>query len=178
MQSGFEEIYHQYKNKVYNLALGYVRNREEAEEITQDVFVSIHQSLEKFENRSSLSTWIYRITINKSLDAIKAAKRKKRWASITRIFQSGPSLLDAQHATSDHPGVQLEQKEILATIFRCMDELPDQQRTALILSKIEHKSQVEIAEIMGTSPKAVESLVQRAKTNLNKKLGHIEGNEI
>jgi RNA polymerase sigma factor (sigma-70 family) len=177
MQSGFEEIYHQYKNKVYNLVLSYVRNREEAEEVTQDVFISVHQSIEKFEQRSSLSTWIYRITINKSLDAIKAAKRKKRWAIVTRIFQSGPSLLDSHHSTFDHPGVQLEQKEILSAIFNCMDELPDQQRTALILSKIEHKSQLEISEIMGISTKAVESLVQRAKTNLTKKLKDIEGNE-
>ncbi len=177
MQSGFEEIYHQYKNKVYNLALSYIRIKEEAEEITQDVFISVHQSIEKFEHRSSLSTWIYRITINKSLDAIKAAKRKKRWAVVTRIFQTSPSSLDSLHATFDHPGVQMEQKEILEAIFNCMNELPDQQRTALILSKIEHKSQVEIAEIMGISAKAVESLVQRAKTNLSKKLSDIEGNE-
>lgn len=71
-----EEIYSMYKNKVYNLALQYVQNIEDAEEITQDVFVNIHLSLAQFKYNAELSTWIYKITINKSLDYIKMKKRK------------------------------------------------------------------------------------------------------
>ena len=69
-----------YKRQVYNLALHYVHNSEDAEEITQDVFVKIFQKINQFQNQSELKTWIYRITINQSLDYIKARKSKKRWA--------------------------------------------------------------------------------------------------
>jgi RNA polymerase sigma factor (sigma-70 family) len=62
---------------VFNLALQYVQNYEEAQEIAQDVFVSVNQSMPTFKGESSIKTWVYRITINKSLDHIKAKKRKK-----------------------------------------------------------------------------------------------------
>lgn len=171
----FEEIYHAHKNLVFNLALQYVQNYEDAEEISQDVFVSIHQSIGSFNENSKLSTWIYRITINKSLDFVKAKQRKKRFGFLTSLFydDSNDVKHDAPHF--DHPGVQLEDKEGLANLFKHINQLPDNQKTALILSKIEQKSQAEIAELMNLSPKAVESLVQRAKTNLSKKINDSEG---
>ena len=75
----------------------------------------------------------------------------------------------------NHPGILLEHKEGLDNLFKKINELPDNQKTALILHKIEQKSQAEVAEIMNTSPKAVESLIQRAKTNLSKRIDNSEG---
>lgn len=161
---------------VYNLSLHYVQNVEDAQEITQDVFVIIYQSLDAFEEKSSLKTWIYRITINKSLDFIKARQRKKRFAFITSLFFDDSN--DLKHNPTDehnHPGVQLEDKEALAILFNHINQLPDNQKTALILHKIEQKSQVEVAEIMNLSPGAVESLIHRAKINLSKKITKSEG---
>lgn len=166
----FQEIYNTYNKLVYNLALQYVQNIEDAKEITQDTFVAIYQSLKNFEGKSELSTWIYRITINKSLDFIKTQKRKKRFAIITSLFNQDSEEIKHDLYAFDHPGVLLEQKEEIGRIFRLINELTDNQKTALILSKIEQKSQKEIAEIMNMSPKAVESLVQRAKVQLAKKL--------
>lgn len=164
------EIYNQYSKMVYNLALQYVQNKEDAEEITQDVFVVIHQSLDGFKGQSKFSTWIYRITINKSLDFIKAKKRKRRFGLLTSLFfESGEEAHRETHHFN-HPGIQLEQKEQVQRIFKCINELPPNQKTALLLSKLEQMSHKEIAEIMELSPKAVESLVQRAKSNLEKKL--------
>jgi len=80
----FETLYNTYKNLVFNLTLQYTQNYEDAQEITQDVFVSIHQSLSKFNKAAKLNTWIYRITINKSLYFIKSRKRKKRFGSIVQ----------------------------------------------------------------------------------------------
>lgn len=157
---------------VYNLALNYMQNHEDAQEITQDVFVSVHQSLPRFKGESSVSTWIYRITINRSLDAIKARNRKKRLGHIVSLF-GGSGAEDLY--TFDHPGVKLEQKAALEKIFRHINELPNSQKTALLLSKTEQRSQAEIAEIMGISTKAVESLLQRAKSTLAKKLEYTEG---
>lgn len=76
----FDSIYNQFKNMVYNLSLHFVQNNADAEEITQDVFVSVYQSLGQFRKDAELSTWIYRITINKCKDHIKAQNRKKRFA--------------------------------------------------------------------------------------------------
>ena len=75
----FEAFYIKNKNFVYNLALQYVQNIEEAQEITQDVFLKAHQKIHTFKGDATLETWLYRITINTSLDAIKAKKRKKRF---------------------------------------------------------------------------------------------------
>ena len=171
----FEEIYTKHSKQVYNLALHYVQNTADAEEITQDVFVAIHRSLHKFDGRSALSTWIYRITINKSLDFIKTQKRRKNFGFLSVLFYDDHH--EARHGIShaDHPGIIMEQKEAVQRIFDQINRLPPNQKTALILSKIEHKSQTEISEIMNMSPKAVESLIQRAKTNLAKNFGPREG---
>jgi RNA polymerase sigma-70 factor (ECF subfamily) len=171
----FEEIYHAHKNLVFNLALQYVQNYEDAEEISQDVFVSIHQYISSFNENSKLSTWIYRITINKSLDFVKAKQRKKRFGFLTSLFYDASNDLKHDSPHFDHPGIRLEHKEGLENLFKHINQLPDNQKTALILSKIEQKSQAEIAELMNLSPKAVESLVQRAKTNLSKKINDSEG---
>lgn len=166
----FETVYEEYKGLVFNLSLQYVQNYEDAQEITQDVFVSIYQSLENFNHQSKISTWIYRITINKSLDFIKARKRKKRLGLLTSLFFDNSHELRHELFTFDHPGIELEQKESMERLFAQINLLPDNQKTALILSKIECKTQSEIAQIMNLSPKAVESLVQRAKTGLAKKI--------
>lgn len=172
----FEELYNAHKRMVYNLALHYVQQTEDAEEITQDVFISVYQSLNSFKEESSISTWLYRITINKSLDFIKARQRKKRFAFFTNLFYDDTN--DLKHNLSDennHPGIQLEDKEALSCLFKYINDLPDKQKTALILHKIEQKSQIEVANIMDISPKALESLVQRAKSNLSKKIKDNEG---
>ena len=172
--SDFEQIYHANIKAVYNLALHYVQNIEDAQEISQDVFVSVHESFTGFRQDAALSTWIYRITINKSLDFIKAKKRKKRFAFLNSLFfDNGAIKHDSPNF--NHPGVQMEQKESLKLIFDCINSLPDNQRTALILAKIEQKSQIEIAAIMNMNVKAIESLIHRAKQNLLKKLNQNEG---
>lgn len=171
----FEDLYNHHKNLVYNLALQYVQNAEDAEEITQDVFVSVYQNLESFRQDAKHSTWIYRITINKSLDFIKAKKRQKRFSFLTSLFNNETGEVKHQASDFNHPGVLMEEKEQLKNLFALINELPDNQKTALILMKIEGKSQTETAEIMTMTPKAVESLVQRAKSNLLKKLSSSEG---
>ena len=168
----FDALFTTYKNMVYNLALQYVQNVEDAEEITQDVFVAIHHSLSSFKQNAEVSTWIYRIAINKSLDYLKRKKRKKRFGFIVSIFEN-PEIMQAP--SFNHPGIAIEQKQAIQLIFSALNQLNDQQKTAIILSKIEHKSQKEVAEIMKLTPKAVESLIVRAKNNLLKNLKNIEG---
>ncbi len=165
----FDKIFEEYKNLVFNLALKYVYNVEDAEEITQDVFVTIYQKIEKFREESMLSTWIYRITINKSIDFIRAKNRQKRFAYILSLFGEG-NKVNFEKAASDHPGILLENNENLKILMHQIDQLDVNQKTVIVLLKIEGKSQSETAEIMNLSVKAVDSMFQRAKFNLLKKI--------
>ncbi len=172
-----EDFYGQYGGMVYNVALQYVQNIEDAEEITQDVFVAIHQNIKDYRYHANIKTWIYRIVINKSLDHIKSRSRKKRFAVITSLFSGKTNEPGFEPSDINHPGVLMEQKEEIKKIFDGINQLPPNQKTALILSKIEAKSQAEIGEIMKLSVKAVESLIQRAKSNLKIFLNTNEGKE-
>lgn len=167
----FKEIYDTYQHKVFNTVISYVQSQEDAEEVTQDVFVEVHRSIGSFEGKSSLSTWIYRISINKSLDFIKSKNRKKRFAFISSLFNDAGELHhDAPHFY--HPGVALENKEDAAILFAAINKLPENQKTAFILSKVEGLSYAEISEVMTTSVSSVESLLFRAKQNLQKELSN------
>jgi RNA polymerase sigma-70 factor (ECF subfamily) len=160
---------------VYNLALSFLQNTEDAEDITQEVFIEVYNSFYKFNGNSTISTWIYRITVNKALDFIRKKKRKKRFSIINRLFATEEFDIESnQIAHFDHPGVLMEQKENARLIFKLIDELKENQKTAFILFHLEDLSQKQIAEIMGISTKAVELLVRRAKLKLKEKLGKIE----
>lgn len=164
----FKSIYEENKNLVFNLALQYVQNIEDAEEISQDVFIKVYQKMDSFHGKSKISTWIYRITINQSLDYIKAKKRKKRAGIMTSLFFDNEEEKNHPYSEFKHPGVLLEEKEELEKLFKCINQLPENQKTALILLKIEQKPQKEVAEIMDIGEKALESLFSRAKKKLKK----------
>lgn len=165
----FTVIYEEYKDLVFNLSLQYVHNVEDAQDVTQEVFVKVYHHLDSFDERSSsFKTWIYRITINHNLDFLKAKRTKKRFAFVTSLFTSDDEgRTDTEPGHFNHPGVEMEDKESVEYLFSLIDRLPDNQRTALILTKIEDRSQKETSEIMNITPKAVESLVQRAKHTLS-----------
>ena len=163
------------KTMVYNLALSFLQNTEDAEDITQEVFIEVYNSFYKFNGNSTISTWIYRITVNKALDFIRKKKRKKRFSIVNRLFATEQLDVESNQIVHfDHPGVLMEQKENARLVFKLIDELKENQKTAFILFHLEDLSQKQIAEIMGISTKAVELLVRRAKLKLKEKLGKIE----
>jgi RNA polymerase sigma-70 factor (ECF subfamily) len=164
----FENLYNQYSVLVYNLGLNYLQNVEDAEEITQDVFIQINNSLSKFEEKSSLKTWIYRITINKCLDVIKHKNSQKRYFIFGRKSQNEFEIANASNF--EHPGILLENKEKAKVLFDIINELGENQKTAFLLSKVDGLSNPEIAEIMNLSISSVESLVFRAKNTLKEKI--------
>lgn len=163
-------MYLLYKNKVYNTALGYLQSVEDAEEITQDVFLTIFSKAGTFRGDAQVSTWIYRMTINKALNQIEKRKRRP---------QSDKEIQDFHKVDFQHPGILLENKEKSQYLFSVINTLSETQKTAFILSYIEDLPRKEVADIMETTLKSVESLLQRAKNNLKKKLVSIypEGNK-
>jgi RNA polymerase sigma factor (sigma-70 family) len=153
--------------------LQYTQNAEDAEEVAQDVFVSVYEKSSAFRKDSELKTWIYRITINKSLDFLRSKKRRKRFGFFSALSIDDEVPLDIP--SFNHPGIALEQKEALKNLFKCINALPFNQKTAVLLLKIEQMSQAEAAGVMNITPKALESLFQRAKDNLKKLLIQTEG---
>jgi len=150
-----------------------VQDHGMAEDLTQDVFVTVFKSVLSFNEQSSLSTWIYRITVNKCLDHLRARNRQKRAGIFSSLFQKDNGEPVHDHPTFEHPGVQLERRENARYLFAAIDTLPDTQKTVFVLAHVEELPQKDIAEIMNLSVKAVESLLQRAKINLRKKLSDI-----
>ncbi|MFT3824910.1 MAG: RNA polymerase sigma factor [Chitinophagaceae bacterium] len=165
----FKQLVENYQDLVFNTALGVVQNTEDAEDVAQEVFIQVYRSIDQFKGDARLSTWIYRITTTKALDHIRSKKRKKRFAFITGLFGNNGQLLH-DPVDFNHPGVAMDKKEQAALLFSMIDKLPENQKVAFNLHKTEHLSYQEIADIMGISVSAVESLLFRARQNLKKML--------
>jgi len=155
---------------VYNTALGILQNTADAEDLAQEVFIQCFRSVKDFKGDSKISTWLYRITVSRSLDHLRAQKRKKRFGFMQSLFSSDSNEPLVEQASFVHPGVQLENKERAAILFKALEKLPANQKSAFILHKTEGLSYQEVAQVLDISVSSVESLMFRAKTNLRKYL--------
>jgi len=155
---------------VVNTCYRFVFNHEDAEDLAQEVFIEVHRSLDRFREESKLSTWIYRIAVTKSLDHLRRLKRKKRFSSLKRIIGVDDPADSIPAPARDNPADALSDKERVAVLRDALDALPDNQKTAFLLSKQDGYSNQEIADILQTTVPAVESLVHRAKKNLQSRL--------
>jgi RNA polymerase sigma-70 factor (ECF subfamily) len=176
-ESAYKKLVDDYQVMVYNTALGIVQNAEDADDITQEVFIQVFRSVSSFKGDSKISTWLYRITLSKALDHEKKMKRKKRFGFVQSLFGINDEV-DNQQAGFDHPGVQMEKKESADALFKALRQIPDKQRIAFTLHKLEGQTYQEVAEIMNTTVFAVESLMSRAKTNLKMTLKKYYDNNI
>ena len=167
-KSAFSELVSIHQKKVINTCYKFLLNKLDAEDIAQEVFIEVFQSIKSFHGKSKLSTWIYRIAVTKSLDEIKKRKRKKRISSIGKVLH----LEDIVNwvAGGSKPDKLLSEKENMNEVMLALDKLPDNQRVAFTLSKIEGYTNPEIAEIMKTTIEAVESLIYRAKKKVSNEL--------
>lgn len=167
--AAFKVIVDTWQDMVFNTALGIVQNAEDAEDISQEVFVQVYQSVSSFKGDSKFSTWLYRITITKSLDHERRKKRKKRFAFVKSLFGE-ESEVTIHPPDFHHPGVVMDKKENAAALFQAISKLPENQRIAFSLHKVEGLSYQEVSEVMKTTVSSVESLMHRAKNNLKKTL--------
>jgi RNA polymerase sigma factor (sigma-70 family) len=164
-EQAFKDFITQHQQRVYNTALNLLQNAEDAEEITQDVFVEAWNKAHTFKGEAQVSTWLYRIAVNKSIDHLRSKKRKKRFAFLTSLFHdNGEPISDASDFV--HPGVVTENREKAAMLYKAIDQLPETQRIAFLLSETGGLSYAEISEITGSSVSSIESLLFRARKNL------------
>ena len=174
-----QQLVDMYRTRVYNTILGLVQNKQDAEELAQDVFVEVISAATRFRGESSLGTWIYRIAVNTSLDHLKKKKRKKRFAFLSSLWDDAMQPV-IQPADFVHPGVVLEKQEESIFFFKALEQLPESQKTAIILVSLEGLSYEEAGQVMKTTVSSLESLLVRGKQNLKKYLAqyyddHIAG---
>lgn len=166
-ESAFKFLVEQYKDRIYHTAFGVVQNAEDAEDVAQEVFIQVYRSIHNFKGEARLSTWLYRIATTRSLDLLRSRKSKKRFGLLQRLFGEGNEPV-YEIPDFNHPGVALDRKENAAKLFKAINQLPDNQRIAFTLHKLEDLSYQEVSEIMKTTLPAIESLMHRAKQNLRK----------
>jgi len=166
----FKQLVEFYQARVLNTCYSFLHNREDAEEVAQDVFLEVHKSISGFRGQAKLSTWIYRISVTRSLDLIRKKKRKKRFGRFVRIIGLDNPVERVPAPRRSEPHIALEEEERFQVLKEAMDSLPVNQRIALTLSNFEKRSYSEIAEVLGTTVSAVESLIHRGKKNLRGKL--------
>jgi RNA polymerase sigma-70 factor, ECF subfamily len=159
-----------YQKKVIKTAYYFLQNMEDAEDLSQDIFIDILDEARRFRKASTLSTWIYRITVNRSLNLVKKNKRKKIFHSIEDYFNKRTNETDQTHTEPLETTSPLEENERREILNKAIQSLPENQKIAFILNKYEELSYKEIAGIMNMSLSSIESLIHRAKLNLQKRL--------
>lgn len=168
-EAAFKTIVEQWQDMVYNTILGIAQNETEAEDLAQDVFIKVFEKIGTFKGDSKLSTWLYRIATTTALDHLRSKKRKKRFGFLQSL--SGNSNEEKEQIPDfHHPGVSMDNKERAAVLFKAIEELPENQKAAYTLHKLEGLSYRDVSEVLNTSVSAVESLMSRANQNLRKQL--------
>lgn len=159
-----------YHKQVIKTAFHFVHDMDDAEDLAQDVCIEILESIGQFKKTSTLSTWIYRITVNKSLNFVRKNKRKQLVHQFESFFRKGDNPSEIRVTEPSEYDKRFENNERRQILEKAVNSLPENQKTAFILNKYEELSYKEITEIMNLSLPSVESLLQRAKQNLQKKL--------
>ncbi|MFZ1528862.1 MAG: RNA polymerase sigma factor [Ferruginibacter sp.] len=157
---GFETLVKQFQEKIFRTVMGFVHNKEDAEELTQDIFIKAYYALNSFKGKSTLSTWLYRIAVNTSISFLRKKKRKEFWGRFPIPFNTASNDKNAAD--------QLAEDEEIKVVRKAIEKLPLKQSMAFVLSKYEDLPQKKVAEIMQVTEGAVEQLLIRARLNLRK----------
>lgn len=170
-EQAFKQLVENYQKLVVSTCFGMVHNSEDAEDIAQEVFIEVFRSIHKFRADAKISTWLYRIAVNRSLNFIRNNKKSRWFQSFEDSVQAkNNQLQNITSSKSDHPEIQLENRQRATLLHEAIDSLPQNQKVAFTLSKYEELSYQEISEVMDLSISSIESLLHRAKKNLQKKL--------
>lgn len=165
-ERAFKELVESYQNMIINTCYGFLHNTQEAEDVAQEVFIQVFKSIGSFRGDAKLSTWLYRIAVNRSLNKIRSRK-SKFFVALDSLFESENTLKNSYSIT---PHDSLENQERAEVLHDAIDKLPESQKTAFVLSKYKGVPNKKIGEIMSATLSSVEALLNRAKKNLQKSL--------
>ena len=169
----FEELMLRYQNRLLAVLEHLVGNRALAEDLTQDVFLRVYRARERYEPGAMFSTWLFIIANNVARNAKRTLSRRKEVraaAGVSGSMATGTLEQMAKEASGLMPARQLDKAEMSEIVLLAMESLNERQRMAVLLSKFESMSYIEIAEAMDLSVQAVKSLLSRARTSLRQAL--------
>ena len=174
-QKAFRELFERYQRKVFSIAYGFVRNPEDALDLVQEVFVKVHRHLDSFQGTSSFYTWLYRITVNVSIDRVRREKNRRGVE-----YDDGVAHEDAAESESPvvstttgiSPARALSQKELAQKIEEATRMLSPAHMEILLLREVEGLSYEELAEVLDIPKGTVMSRLFHARQNLAK---HLQG---
>jgi len=168
-EKAFSELVLMYQKQVLNTCFGFLGNYEDAQDVAQNVFIKVYESAHSFRKESKLSTWIYRIAVNESLNYKKRLSRRNFLKYFDFLNQNQTNKVENESNFIESEAI-LELDEKNSMINKALDKLPESQRIAFTLHKYDDIPYQQISEIMNISLSAVESLIFRAKQNLQKYL--------
>ncbi|MGE5445265.1 MAG: RNA polymerase sigma factor [Ignavibacteriales bacterium] len=172
-EEAFNEIVNRYGDKIYRTALRITHNHSDAEDVLQEVFITLIEKLDTFHEESKFSTWLYRVAANASFMHLRAEKKKKNEVSLEDYVSYGEdgAFTGVQVKDwSDKPDEVLLNKEVTEIIERAIDELPIAYGIVFHLRDVEGLTNHEIAEILGLSLPNIKSRIHRARLFLRDKL--------
>ena len=173
-EDAFEILVNRHQTSILNLVYRFIGDRTQAKDLAQEVFMRVWQSAKSYEPKAKFTTWIYRTTANLCFNELKSARRKK-WFSFNWSDEDGEHTFE-ETLSDNAPSAEdlLLEKERSRQISDALQSLPDNQRMAVVLKRYDDLSYQEIAQVIGCSVSAVESLLVRAKRTLQEKLKNYE----
>jgi RNA polymerase sigma-70 factor (ECF subfamily) len=170
----FQQLFHKYSPSVVNFAARFLGTRERAEEITQEVFLQVYRWQQRYEPKAKFSTWLFKIANNHCLNEIRKGEYRVSQESLDSSIDEGDERTRDLPDTNPNKGEDLlAAKQVADKIQRILRRLPESQRAALTLSRLEGMSYQEVAEVLDSTEKAVKSLVFRATQSLREGLRDI-----
>ena len=172
--SAFEILVHRHQTSILNLIYRFIGDRTQAKDLAQEVFIRVWQAAGSYQPKAKFTTWIYRITANLCMNELKSSRRRRLFQFLRFGKDQGNTIEEVLVDVSPSPEDLLLSREQSRRISDALQSLPDNQRMALILKRYDDLSYQEIAQIVGCSVSAVESLLVRAKRTLQEKLKNYE----
>lgn len=169
-RSAFDSLFEKYQDYVYNIVYGIIGKSDEAHDVAQEVFVQVYRSLASFRRGSRFATWLYRIAVNRAVDAARAS-RNWRWLPLNETLRATPD-------PADSPTRTVERNEEHDIVQRVLQEVPVQHRDVLVLRYFQDLSVEEIAEVLGCSVTAAKVRLHRARQHFKEKYVATFGHEL
>jgi RNA polymerase sigma-70 factor (ECF subfamily) len=177
-EAAFEELVSRYEDKLYRLAMRFVRNEIDAQEILQEAFLSAWRHLPTFEGRAQFGSWMYRVTVNAALMLLRSRTRHPEVAvddvdptALNQAVAESGQMARSTTNWSQRPDEQLQSEELRKHIQSSVDALPEGLRTVFLLRDVEELSTEDTAELLGLSVPAVKTRLHRARLALREDIG-------
>lgn len=168
--AAFEELILQHEKIVYNVALRMMNHSEDAKDISQEVFIKAYRNITNFDERSTFSTWIYRITVNTCIDEMRKRKGKRNLSLDNELEDEEGTWKQEVADEGDTPEESLIRKEEKSEILMALEGISEEYKTVFILRDVRGLSYEEIAEVTGLALGTVKSRISRARNHLKEEI--------